>query len=144
MNDIDGAQINGKPLNTVPDELNAIATERGAALNDVITSGPKSMQSRPPSIDCAATPTLLTPSGGTATAVAATDPCFTAFNSLDATYNAFPAGLSTPNATTGQPALVLHPAGLSPPRSLRYCFQHRRCRRYPAGTKKPHPEPFLR
>jgi hypothetical protein len=44
--------------------------------------------------------------GGTPVlAVSSQDPCISAFNNLDGTYNSFLAGLSTPNAATNQPSL---------------------------------------
>jgi hypothetical protein len=47
-----------------------------------------------------------TTSGGSPIlAVSSQDPCVAAFNNLDGSYNSFLAGLSTPNATTGQPGL---------------------------------------
>ena len=56
---------------------------------------------------CSATWTLA--AGSTAAnpvyTISSQDPCIAAFNNLDGTYNSFLAGLSTPNATTGQPLL---------------------------------------
>jgi hypothetical protein len=49
-----------------------------------------------------------TTNGGTTTTTtnppSGTDPCVTAFNTVDSTYNAFLTALSTPNSTTGQSA----------------------------------------
>ena len=85
------------------DALNTLASTRAAALKAVIGQG----AAPDPAVPCVGTKTAATPAtAGPVYAVSSQDPCVVAFNNLDATYNAFLAGLSNPNATTGQPALA--------------------------------------
>jgi len=94
-----------KKLLTVPEELEALATQRRQTLLTIL--GQKKNAS--PFV-CRG---IATPIPGpnpaaqgqapAATAISSSDPCVTAFNNLDATYNAFLTALSTPNSTTGQP-----------------------------------------
>ncbi|HEY7405353.1 MAG TPA: hypothetical protein VIB39_17640 [Candidatus Angelobacter sp.] len=85
---ISGATLNGTPLTSVSQQLNDLAATRTAALRYVVGQAGANAGAGP----CV--------SKGTAQ-----DPCVAAFNSLDSTYNAFLAGLSAPNPTTGQPMI---------------------------------------
>ena len=110
-------QADTKKLLTVPEELDALATARRQTLLTILGT----IKNSSPFV-CRATPTLIAgmnqpaaqaqgaiqparPQPGapaTPTAISAQDPCVTAFNNLDATYNSFLTALSTPNSTTGQ------------------------------------------
>jgi hypothetical protein len=87
-------------LPSVPAELDSLAKTRADTLMAVLgkpgaTSNPKV---------CKGTATLVPGSSPQAFAISSTDPCVSAFNNLDGTYNAFLTALSTPNSTTGQSA----------------------------------------
>jgi hypothetical protein len=88
VDQITGATLNGTQLTSVSQQLNDLAAMRTSALRYVVGQAGTNAGTGP----CV--------SKGTAQ-----DPCIAAFNSLDSTYNAFLAGLSAPNATTGQPAI---------------------------------------
>lgn len=112
--DLTGAKVNGHHLNSIEEELGALAVARTSTLNAIMTSDPGDMKPVPPAaiakMPCVATRTLATVVTGavppaTISAVSSTDPCIAAYNNIDGTYNAFLAGLSAANPTTGQPGL---------------------------------------
>jgi hypothetical protein len=93
-----GQAANKKRLPSVAEELANLAKTRADTLRTIIGHDEDIPDA------CYAKPTPVTGSPGTA-AISSQDPCVTAFNSIDTTYNSFLAALSTPNATTGQPAI---------------------------------------
>jgi len=147
VNEMQGVRVNGQPLNTVPQELNELATTRMLALQYVVgqyvpapaagtvpclatksvatgvmTGGTTTGATTTGGVTTGGTTTGGVTTGGTTTGGVTTggtttggspvltvnpqDPCIAAFNNIDGTYNSFLAGLSTPNATTGTPAIA--------------------------------------
>jgi hypothetical protein len=103
-----GKEIVANDLPTVPEELDNLATNRAQTLETIITL--PSGQPTPNTCYATATPVQGAPSGTKTnasglTAVSSSDPCVSAFNTLDSTYNAFLTSLSTANSTTGQTAI---------------------------------------
>jgi hypothetical protein len=108
-------QIGGVEINTVSSELGDLANTRSQALAAIMPDRDANGVFKPnkKTVPCGATATpigVAAGSGGgaatTVLTVSSSDPCITAFNNLDTTYNSFLAGLSTPNTTTGSPALM--------------------------------------
>lgn len=100
-------KVGDKTLNSVETEINTLAQDRVDALKAVrptIDSSGKVQVN--PTIPCQATPTPAGSGNNTVLAVSSQDPCIAAFNTLDATYNSFLTSLSSPNSSTGQPALT--------------------------------------
>jgi hypothetical protein len=100
LNEIGEPKVQGKILLSPKAELQGLAAVRADVLKTIRTD-----KTSP----CYAVPTVQIQ--GTAPPAyginAQQDPCISAFNAIDATYNAFLAALSTPNATTAQPLLSL-------------------------------------
>jgi hypothetical protein len=104
IHDIDNALVNrdeagptkGKKLLSVSEELSDLATTRALTLRTIIGQA----STNPKVCKAIATPAQGAPAG--TVVISSQDPCVSAFNSLDATYNAFLTSLSTPNSTTGQ------------------------------------------
>jgi hypothetical protein len=100
--------FHGVPISSVSDQLNALAGLRISALSAIMSAGQGNTAALRNAAGCAPTPSgaaTLNLGGVPVYPFAAQDPCITAFNNLDASYNAFLQGLSTPNSTTGAPAL---------------------------------------
>lgn len=107
VNEVTGAKINGKDLNTVSQELDRLARTRSTALKFVV--GQYKPAPAVGALPCLATPTVAAGASAGNTpiyAVSSQDPCVAAFNNLDGTYNSFLAGLSAPNSTSGLPAFA--------------------------------------
>jgi hypothetical protein len=99
--------VGGKKLNSVETEISSLSLERAKALGALRPKIDADGKVQPnPTIPCQATPTPTGTGTNVVLAVSSQDPCIVAFNNLDATYNAFLAGLSSPNASTGQPGLT--------------------------------------
>jgi hypothetical protein len=122
VNEAHGVALHGNTIVSVPDTLSALAGLRMDTLKSLMTSGQSFDPAVRRQIPCAPAPSATAinapvlaapPGGGPAPApfpslysVSSQDPCITAFNNLDGTYNSFLGGLQTPNSTTGQPALA--------------------------------------
>jgi len=87
----DGKEKLEKKLPSVPEELANLATTRVDTLRSIL--GQPGAGANPKT--CKVTGTSVSPQ----------DPCLSAFNNLDGTYNSFLTALSTPNGTTGQSAV---------------------------------------
>ena len=101
-------QFHGVEISSVSDQLNALAGLRIGALSAIMTAGEGNTTALRNAAGCAPLPSgtsALAVGGAPLYSFAAQDPCVTAFNNLDGSYNAFLQGLSTPNSTTGAPAL---------------------------------------
>jgi len=88
-----------KELPSVPKELKDLALTRSKVLQRIIGEARSEPQT------CKASPAPISGSTPTLTAINSQDPCVSAFNNLDGTYNSFLTALSTPSSTTGQPAV---------------------------------------
>jgi hypothetical protein len=90
-------------VTSVSDQLNTLAGLRTDALKAIVNAGESTVSADRAKAGCAPVPS------GTAVSslygFAAQDPCVTAFNSIDSSYNLFLQGLSGQNATTGQPTM---------------------------------------
>lgn len=122
VNEAHNVTLHGTSIVSVPDTLTALAGLRMDTLKALMTSGQSFDPAVRTQIPCAPVPSATAiaaptpeapPGGGPAPApfpslysVSSQDPCIAAFNNLDGTYNTFLGGLSTPNATTGQPVLA--------------------------------------
>jgi hypothetical protein len=105
--DAGATTVGGKKLNSVETEISSLSLERAKALGALRPKIDADGKVQPnPTIPCQATPTPTGTGTNVVLAVSSQDPCIVAFNNLDATYNAFLAGLSSPNASTGQPGLT--------------------------------------
>lgn len=101
-------QFHGVEISSVSDQLNALAGLRIGALSAIMTAGEGNTTALRNAAGCAPLPSgtsALSVGGTPLYSFAAQDPCVTAFNNLDGSYNAFLQTLSTPNSTTGAPAL---------------------------------------
>jgi hypothetical protein len=87
---VEDAKVAGtQKLPSVPDELTNLAKTRADTLMGILNK--RSDVGNSKICSAGANPTSQ-------------DPCVTAFNTIDSTYNAFLTALSTPNSTTGQSA----------------------------------------
>jgi hypothetical protein len=90
-------QFRGIEISSVSDQLNALAGIRIGALSAIMTAGEGNTTALRNAAGCAPLPsgTAALSIGGTPLySFAAQDPCVTAFNNLDGSYNAFLQGLS--------------------------------------------------
>ncbi len=101
-------EIAGVTINTVSAELGELANTRASALTAIMPdrNPDGTYNNRLKTVPCQATATPAGVGTNTVLTVNSSDACITAFNNIDASYNAFLGGLSTPNATTGLPALT--------------------------------------
>jgi hypothetical protein len=91
----------GKPQKAVPSvaaELANLATTRAETLRSILGQPGAAINPK----TCKGTATAVQGAPVGTTAVSSQDPCVSAFNNLDGTYNSFVTALSTPNSTTGQ------------------------------------------
>jgi len=98
--------VGGKTLNSVENEIKSLAQERVNALQAVHAVDATGKVLANPTIPCQATATPTGTATNVILSVNSQEPCIAAFNTLDATYNAFLTSLSSTNASTGQPALT--------------------------------------
>lgn len=97
----EGKETVPKELPSVLQELANLAITRAEVLRSILALPGAPVNPR----TCKATATAVQGAPAGTTAVSSQDPCVSAFNNLDGTYNSFLTALSTPNSTTGQPAV---------------------------------------
>lgn len=108
VNETTDVKIHNHVVSSVSAELNGLAGERADALKAIMSAGQSAAPAIRSGVPCAPIPSAASPSspgGSQLYTFSAQDPCIAAFNNLDGSYNAFLGGLSTPNPTTGSPAL---------------------------------------
>lgn len=108
INETNDVKIHNHVVSSVSAELSGLAGARGDALKAVMNAGQSETLATRSGVPCAPIPSgaaAISPGGSKLYTFSAQDPCITAFNNLDGSYNTFLGGLSTPNATTGSAAL---------------------------------------
>jgi hypothetical protein len=108
VNEASKPKFHSQEIGSVSEELDGLASLRTSTLKAIMTAGEATSAAARNAAGCAPIPSaasVISVGGASLYPFGGQDPCLTAFNNLDNSYNIFLQGLSTPNATTGQPAL---------------------------------------